>query len=153
MSPDRAADHAGLRIAIDKDVVRRILAARHDLTPDSAGPSWLALVGHAKDRLWSVDLFRCESAVLHTYWVVVVIDYWTRRMVGFGVHRGVVDGTALCRMFNRASSGACPPTDLSTDHDPLYRFHQWQANLRILNIQEIKRRCRTCRAPILSSSG
>ena len=24
------------------------------------------------------------------------------------------------------------------DHDPLYRFHQWQANLRILNILEIK---------------
>ena len=31
------------------------------------------------------------------------------------------------------------PTDyLSSDHDPLYRFHQWQANLRILNVQEIK---------------
>ena len=27
---------------------------------------------------------------------------------------------------------------LSRDHDPLYRFHQWQANLRILNIREIK---------------
>ena len=30
------------------------------------------------------------------------------------------------------------PTYLSADHDPLYRFHQWQANLRILNIREIK---------------
>ena len=28
--------------------------------------------------------------------------------------------------------------DLSSDHDPLYRFHQWQANLRVLEIQEIK---------------
>ena len=27
---------------------------------------------------------------------------------------------------------------ISADHDPLYRFHQWQANLRILNIREIK---------------
>jgi transposase InsO family protein len=125
-------------IAIDKDVVRRILAARYDPTPDSAGPSWLTLLGHAKDRLWSVDLFRCESAVLHTYWVLVVIDHWTRRIVGFGVHRGVVDGMALCRMFNGASSGSCLPTYLSTDHDPLYRFHQWQANLRVLNILEIK---------------
>ena len=79
-------------IAVDKDVVRRILAARYNPTPDSAGPSWLAVLGHAKNRLWSVDLFRCESAVLHTYWVLVVIDYWTRRMVGFGVHRGVMDG-------------------------------------------------------------
>jgi putative transposase len=27
---------------------------------------------------------------------------------------------------------------LSTDHDPLYRFHQWQANLRVLEVMEIK---------------
>jgi hypothetical protein len=27
---------------------------------------------------------------------------------------------------------------ISADHDPLYRFHQWQANLRILTIREIK---------------
>jgi hypothetical protein len=85
-----------------------------------------------------VDLFRYESAGLHTYWVLVVIDHWTRRIVGFGVHRGVVDGVALCRMFNRATRGQSLPTYLSADHDPLYRFHQWQANLRILNIREIK---------------
>src|SRR5262249_30232860 len=30
------------------------------------------------------------------------------------------------------------PKYLSSDHDPLYRFHQWQANLRILYISEIK---------------
>jgi putative transposase len=24
------------------------------------------------------------------------------------------------------------------DHDPLYRFHQWQANLRVLGVTEIK---------------
>jgi hypothetical protein len=27
---------------------------------------------------------------------------------------------------------------VSTDHDPLYRFHQWQADLRILEMVEIK---------------
>ena len=27
---------------------------------------------------------------------------------------------------------------LSSDHDPLYRFHQWRANLRILGVTEIK---------------
>ena len=125
-------------ISIDRDVVRRILAARYLPTPESAGPSWLTALGHAKDSLWSVDLFRCESAVLHTYWVLVVIDHWTRRIVGFGVHRGVVDGVALCRMFNRATRGQSLPTYLSADHVPLYRFHQWPANLRILNIREIK---------------
>jgi putative transposase len=125
-------------IPINKDVVRRILAARYRPEPDSAGPSWLAVLGHAKDSLWSLDLFRCESAILRTHWVLVVMDHCTRRIVGFGVQRGVVDGVALCRMFNRATRGQAPPTYVSSDHDPLYRFSQWQRNLRILDVQEIK---------------
>ena len=27
---------------------------------------------------------------------------------------------------------------LSSDHDPLFRFHRWRANLRILEVEEIK---------------
>ena len=118
--------------------MRRILTARYRPEPDSAGPSWLTVLGHAKDSLWSLDLFRCESAVLRTHWVLVVMDHYTRRIVGFGVHRGVVDGVALCRMFNRATRGHTPPTYVSSDQDPLYRFGQWQRNLRILDVQEIK---------------
>jgi len=30
------------------------------------------------------------------------------------------------------------PKYLSSDHDPLYRFKQWEANLRILEVAEIK---------------
>ena len=30
------------------------------------------------------------------------------------------------------------PKYLSTDNDPLYRFHQWLANLRVLELTEIK---------------
>ena len=41
-------------------------------------------------------------------------------------------------MFNRAIHTPTLPTCLSSDHDPLYRFYRWQANLRILEIQEIK---------------
>jgi transposase InsO family protein len=78
------------------------------------------------------------GGAVHTLWVLVVMDQFTRRIVGFGVHRGVVDGVALCRMFNRATRGHTLPTYLSSDHDPLYRFHQWQANLRILDVTEIK---------------
>jgi len=59
-------------------------------------------------------------------------------MVGFGVHLGVVDGVGLCRMFNGAIRGDTAPTYLSSDHDPLYQSHQWQANLRILDVKEIK---------------
>jgi putative transposase len=139
-------------IRVDRDVVRRILAARYQPKPDSAGPSWLTVLGHAKDSLWSVDLLRCESAVLNTYWVLVVMDHWTRRIVSFSVHRGVVHGAALCRMFNHATRGQSPPTHLNVDHDPLYRFHQWQANLRILNIKEIKT-VPYVRAPTLSWNG
>ena len=61
-------------IPINRDVVRRILADRYQPKSDSAGPSWLTVLGHAKDSLWSLDLFRCESAVLHTHWVLVVMD-------------------------------------------------------------------------------
>ena len=72
-------------IPLNKDVVRRILAVRYQPTPDAAGPSWLTVLGHAKDSLWSVDLFRCESAILRAHWVLVVMDHFTRRIVGFGV--------------------------------------------------------------------
>src|SRR5262249_55151303 len=58
--------------------------------------------------------------------------------VGFGIHGGIVDGWALCRMFNRAIRGEAIPKYVSCDHDPLYRFHQWQANLRVLGVREIK---------------
>src|SRR5499433_557434 len=92
-----------------------------------------------RDSLWSMDLFRCESATMRTHWVLVVMDQYTRRIIGFGVHAGTIDGAALCRMFNRAIRGQRRmPRYLSSDHDPLYRFHQWKANLRVLEVTEIK---------------
>ena len=30
------------------------------------------------------------------------------------------------------------PLYISTDHDPLFQFHRWKANLRILEIEEVK---------------
>ena len=125
-------------VEIDKDVVRRILSTHYRPEPDTAGPSWLTFLGHTKDSLWSCDLFRCESAALRTHWVLVVMDQFTRRIIGFGVHSGAVDGVALCCMFHRAIRGQSLPEYLSSDHDPLYRFHQWKANLRVLEVTEIK---------------
>jgi putative transposase len=49
---------------LDKDTVRRILAINYRPDPNNHGPSWLTTIGHAKDSLWSVDLFRCESILL-----------------------------------------------------------------------------------------
>ena len=89
-------------VAIDKDVVRRILSVHYLPHSGSQGPSWLTFLGHTKDSLWSCDLFRCESATLKTHWVLVVMDQFTRRIIGFGAHHGVVDGGALCRMLLRA---------------------------------------------------
>ena len=66
------------------------------------------------------------------------MDQFTRRIIGFGVQAGDVDGRALCRMFNHAIAGQDPPRYLSSDHDPLFEYQQWQANLRILGVDEIK---------------
>jgi hypothetical protein len=33
------------------------------------------------------------------------MDQFTRRLIGLGVHSGIVDGLALCRMFHRAIRG------------------------------------------------
>ncbi len=118
--------------------MRRVLAKFYRPIPGDAGPSWLTFLGHTKDSLWSVDLFRCESILLRTHWVLVVMDQFTRRIIGFGVQAGDVDGVALCRMFNRAISGKGEPRYLSSDHDPLFEHHRWKANLRVLDIDEIK---------------
>ena len=69
---------------------------------------------------------------------MVVMDQFTRRIIGFGIQVGDVDGPALCRMFNQAIAGAGVPKHLSSDNDPLYRFYQWQANLRVLCVTEVK---------------
>jgi transposase InsO family protein len=125
-------------IDIDKSVVYRVLAKHYRPAPGGSGPSWLSFIGHTRDSLWSVDLFRCESIVLRSYWVLVVMDQCTRRLVGFGVQCGVVTGTDVCRMFNVAIHGQGTPRHLSSDHDPLFEAHRWMANLRILEIDEIK---------------
>jgi transposase InsO family protein len=91
-----------------------------------------------KDSLWSVDLFRCESAILRTHWVLVVMDQYTREIIGFGMQAGIVDGMSLCRMFQQAIGRRPVPKYLSSDNDPLFRFQQWQANLRVLEVEEIK---------------
>ena len=91
-----------------------------------------------KDSLWSVDLFRCESILLRSHWVMVVMDVFTRRIIGFGVERADPCGVSVCRMFNQIIAGKSLPRHLSSDHDPLFRFHRWLANLRILEVEEIK---------------
>ena len=69
---------------------------------------------------------------------MVVMDQYTRRIIGFGVHARHVDGPALCRMFNNATSGQGWPERISSDNDPLFQYQRWKPNLRVLEIDEIK---------------
>jgi len=114
-------------LELDKDIVRRTLANYYKPDPEHQGPSWLTTIAHAKDSLWSVDLFPCESILLKSHWVMVVIDQYTRRIIGFCVHAGNVVGQALCRMFNDATSGQDWRERLSSDNDPLFQYHRWRA--------------------------
>ena len=126
-------------IEINKDVVRRVLMRHYHPRPgERDGPSWLSFIGHMKDSLWSIDLFCCESVSLRTHWVLVVMDVWSRRLIGFSVNKGAVNGPTICRMFNQIIAKKNIPHYISSDHDPLFQFHRWKANLRILEIEEVK---------------
>lgn len=49
-----------------------------------------------------------------------------------GNRRKIVGPEAICRMFTQAIAGASTlPHRLSSDHDPLFQYHHWKANLRI----------------------
>jgi len=136
----RIADQISLvfDIEVDKDIVRRVLARHYRPEPGSNGPSWLTFLGHSNDSLWRVDFFRCESLILKSHWVMVVMDQFNRRIVGFAVHAGALDGPTVCRMFNNIVSALTAPRYLSSDNDPLFLFHRWKANLRILDVTEVK---------------
>lgn len=78
---------------LDKDTIRRALAAHHTPYHGDTGPSWFTTLGYAKDSLWSrsagpTDLFRAESITLTAHWIMVVINQYTRRIIGFAVHAG-----------------------------------------------------------------
>ncbi len=123
---------------LDKDTVRRGLAVHYKLDPANRAPSWLTTLGHAKDSLSSIDLFRCESIVLTSHWIMAVMDQYTRRIIDFAVHAGDVDGPVLCRMFNNETSRQGWPKYMSSDNDPLFQYHRSKANLRVLEVEEIK---------------
>jgi hypothetical protein len=101
-------------VDIDKNVVHRVLSKHDRPAPGGTGPSWLSFIGHTTDSLWSVDLFRCESIVLRSYWVLVVMDQFTRRLVASACTAVRAHGADLCRMFNAARHGRGTPRHLST---------------------------------------
>jgi putative transposase len=122
----------------NKDIVWRILAKHYKPVSNDDGPSWLSFIGNIKDSLWSVDFFRCESILLKSHWVMVVMDQYTCRIIDFAVRTDNLNGLSACIMFNKIIAGKNLPQRLSSDNDPIFQFHRWKANLRILEIEEIK---------------
>lgn len=69
---------------------------------------------------------------------MVVMNHYTRRIIGFVVRAENVDGPTLCGMFNETTSSQGWPKYLSSDNDPPFQYHRWKANLRVLEIGKIK---------------
>jgi len=65
------------------------------------------------------------------------MDQFTRRIIGFGAHAGDADGVALCCMFNTVISSSGVPKYLSSDNDPLFLYHQLQANLNCRGLYKL----------------
>ncbi len=66
------------------------------------------------------------------------MDQFARKIIGFSVYPGDMNGSAICCMFNRIISMQKLPTYLSSDNDPLFQYYRWKANLRVLDVKEIK---------------
>ena len=106
--------------------------------PNDSGPSWLTFIGHMKDSLWSIGLFRCESI-------------FAQHPLGTRGH-GPINATHYrleCACWRCGRNYLVPhvkyrhlnhgaPKYISSDNDPLFRFYRWQANLRILDVKVIK---------------
>ena len=129
-------NHA-FNLEIDKDVVRRILINHYKPDPRDGGPSWLTFLSSTKDSLWSIDFFRCESILLKSFYVMLAMDIHTRQFTGFYVLPNSFDGPTTCRAINAICKPRVP-TFLSTDNDPLFKYHRWKATLRLLETEEVK---------------
>jgi transposase InsO family protein len=127
-------------IDINKDVVRRVLAKHYKPSSphDHDGPSWLTFLSHLKDSIWSIDFFKCESINCKSYVVMVVMDVFTRRMIGVATAPFPLCGVDVCRLFGEIIRKEPLPIYISTDNDPLFRYHRWLATLRTLEIDELK---------------
>ncbi|MFK7825184.1 MAG: integrase core domain-containing protein [Oligoflexales bacterium] len=122
---------------MNKHTIRRIL--RRFFKPNGGSPSWLTFLASQRDSLWSLDFFRVESIALKSYWVMLVIDQFSREIIGFRTLEGSVLGGDVCFCFNKLISEiGTKPKYLSTDNDPVFNFHLWQINLDMMKIGQIK---------------
>jgi len=69
---------------------------------------------------------------------MVITDIFTKQIIGFSVAPAYINGDDACRMLNQAIGKQSLLKYLSSDNDPLFRYHRWLATLRMLGIEEIK---------------
>ena len=112
-------DRTGARVS--DETVRRILA-KHRPATKGDGPSWLTFIGAQAESLWSIDFFPAESILLKSHWILVVMDQYSRKIIGFSAVKGPVTGVGFCVMFNGILGSLWPPRHLSHDNDPLFKF-------------------------------
>jgi putative transposase len=85
----------------------------------------MSTLEHSGNLVFNLDPPYLLTLPMHQHdWVLVMMDEFTRRLIGFAVHAGEVDGVTLCRVFNRVISGKKPLGYLSYDHDPLFEYHR-----------------------------
>ena len=65
------------------------------------------------------------------------MDQFSRRIIGFAVHRSDVGGVALCSMFREIIAGITTPKYLSLNNDPIYYFERWAPQLKASVISPI----------------
>ncbi len=51
---------------------------------------------------------------MKSHWMMVVMDQFSRKMIGLAVHPGILDGPTVCRLFNQIISGQALPKYLMT---------------------------------------
>jgi putative transposase len=121
--------------SVSEETVRRTLMKFYTGQPGS-GPSWLSFLATQTHSLWSLDFFQVESICLKTHWVLVIMDQWSRRIIGFAVSSQPANSTGLVEMFTSCISDLSPKR-ISHDHDPLFRSVDWKRMISVLEIEEI----------------
>jgi hypothetical protein len=129
-APEAAADYsqqiqaAGSQSHIPGSCATRLLDTVLESTPDSQ-------ICHHYQTADPAEISLCAKETKVP--AAIFAMWWTQTR-----SKRPVDGPALCRMFKDATSRQGWPKYISSDNDPLFQYHRWKANLRVLDIEEIK---------------
>ena len=129
--------HRGHQIS-DTTVLRILRKHGFHLDPVKQGASWISFLSDTFNGTWSLDFFRVESVSLRTFVIMVVMDIYSRKIIGIAICPYPASGVNACAMFNSIRNEKPLPHKLTTDNDPVFNYRQWQANLRVSGIEEIK---------------